>query len=48
MAAPYRSSMLFEDEMIKVWYGAKKQEDSSWHTGLAVRNFAEFFAILES
>ena len=38
----------FEDEMIKVWYGAKKQEDSSWHTGLAVRNFAEFFAILES
>lgn len=44
----YRSSMLFEDEMIKVWYGAKKQEDSSWHTGLAVRNFAEFFAILES
>lgn len=43
----YRSSMLIDDGMLKVWYGAKKQEDSSWHTGLTMRDFSEFMKILE-
>lgn len=43
----YRSSFLFEDSDIKVWYGAKKQEDSSWHIGMAQRNFNEFLSLLE-
>lgn len=42
----YRSSMLLENGTIKVWYGAKKQEDSSWHTGLAMRDFSDFMEIL--
>lgn len=42
----YRSSMSIENGVLKVWYGAKKQEDSSWHIGLTERNFEEFLGIL--
>lgn len=35
-----------ENGVLKVWYGAKKQEDSSWHIGLTERNFEEFLGIL--
>lgn len=43
----YRSSMLIDNGILKVWYGAKKQEDSSWHTGLTMRDFSEFMEILD-
>ena len=43
----YRSSMLMEGNTLKVWYGAKKQEDSSWHIGLSQRDFTEFLNALD-
>ena len=43
----YRTSMVIENGNLRVWYGAKKQEDSSWHIGLTERNFQDFLNILE-
>ena len=43
----YRTSMIIENGNLRVWYGAKKQEDSSWHIGLTERNFQDFLNILE-
>ena len=39
--------MLMEGNTLKVWYGAKKQEDSSWHIGLSQRDFTEFLNALD-
>ena len=44
----YRSSMLIEGDTLRVWYGAKKQSDSSWHIGEVQRNFDEFMEVLSN
>lgn len=45
----YRPSMLIEDDgTLRVWYGAEKQSDASWHIGETQRNFKEFMDLLES